>query len=81
VWPPVQLASGQKAVAAEGAKQVLVGSDPNPGGGSVVTYAGWPLSTYVAGTAAGTAQGQALNLNGGLWYVMSPSGVIIRTKP
>ncbi len=81
VWPPVRLASGQKAVAAAGAKQVLLGSDPNPGGGSVVTYSGWPLHTYVADTAAGPAQGQALNLNGGLWYVMSPSGVIIRTKP
>jgi predicted lipoprotein with Yx(FWY)xxD motif len=58
-----------------------LGSDPNPGGGTVVTYSGWPLYTYVADTAAGAAQGQALNLNGGLWYVMSPSGAIIRTKP
>jgi len=81
VWPPVQLTSGQKAVAAGGANQALLGSDPNPGGGSVVTYSGWPLYTYVADTTAGAAQGQALNLNGGLWYVMSPSGAIIRTKP
>jgi predicted lipoprotein with Yx(FWY)xxD motif len=77
----VQLPAGQKAAAAGSAKQTLLGSDPNPGGGSVVTYSGWPLYTYVADTTAGVAQGQALNLNGGLWYVMSPSGAVISTKP
>jgi Secreted repeat of unknown function len=56
------------------------GSDPNPAGGRVVTYARWPLYTYVADTSGGTAKGQALNLNGGLWYVLSPSGKVIRTK-
>ncbi len=60
VWPPVQLTAGQTAVAAGGAKQTLLGSDPIPGGGRVVTYSGWPLYTYVADTAAGVAQGQAL---------------------
>jgi len=29
----------------------------------------------------GADSGQALNLNGGLWYVLSPSGKVIRTKP
>ena len=67
VWPPLQLPAGQTPLAAGAVKQSLLGSDPNPSGGQVVTYAGWPLYTYVADTSAGTAQGQALNLNGGLW--------------
>jgi len=80
VWPPVKLASGTKAAAAGQAKASLLGSDRNPSGGRVVTYNGWPLYTYVADTAAGQAKGQALNLNGGLWYVLSPAGKLIKTK-
>src|SRR5437868_3396947 len=69
-----------KAVATGKAKAALLGSDRNPAGGRVVTYSKWPLYTYVADTAPGQAKGQALNLNGGLWYVLSPSGKVIRTK-
>ena len=53
---------------------------PDPAGGRVVTYAGWPLYTYVTDTAPGTATGQALNLNGGLWYALAPSGQVIHKK-
>lgn len=81
VWPPVKLAKGQKAVATGAAKQSLIGSDKNPSGGSVVTYSKWPLYTYVVDTKPGQARGQATNLNGGLWYVLSPSGKVIKTKP
>ena len=81
VWPPVKLAKGQKAVATGLARQSLLGSDANPSGGSVVTYAKWPLYTYVVDTKPGQAKGQATNLNGGLWYVLSPSGKVIKTKP
>ena len=80
IWPPVKLPSGAKPLASGQAKASLLGSDPNPAGGRVVTYAKWPLYTYVADTAPGQAKGQALNLNGGLWYVLGPSGQVIRTK-
>jgi predicted lipoprotein with Yx(FWY)xxD motif len=80
IWPPVKLPSGGKPVAAGHAKTSLLGSDRSRAGGRVVTYAGWPLYTYVADTHAGVATGQALNLNGGLWYVLAPSGKIDRTK-
>jgi predicted lipoprotein with Yx(FWY)xxD motif len=80
VWPPMQLAKGAKAVAAGKAKASLLGSDRNPSGGRVVTYNRWPLYTYVADRAPGQATGQALNLNGGYWYVLSPSGKVIKTK-
>ena len=48
VWPPVKLPKGAKPVAGGKATQRLLGSDPNPAGGRVVTYHGWPLYTYVA---------------------------------
>jgi predicted lipoprotein with Yx(FWY)xxD motif len=80
VWPPLKL-TGSKPTASGTVKASLLGSDPNPSGGSVVTYAGWPLYTYVADTGPGVAHGQAINLNGGLWYVMSPSGTVIKKKP
>jgi predicted lipoprotein with Yx(FWY)xxD motif len=81
VWPPVKLASGAKATASGQAKASLLGSDANPAGGRVVTYNHWPLYTYVADTKPGQDKGQALNLNGGLWYVLSPAGKVIKTKP
>jgi predicted lipoprotein with Yx(FWY)xxD motif len=80
VWPPVMLAAGAKAVGSGGVKASLLGSDPDPSGDKVVTYAGWPLYLYVADTTPGAHAGQALNLNGGLWYVISPSGQMITKK-
>jgi predicted lipoprotein with Yx(FWY)xxD motif len=81
IWPPAALPTGQQPVAVGLVKQSLLGSDPNPSGGQVITYAGWPLYTYVADTAPGQHSGQAVNLNGGLWYVISPAGKVITTKP
>jgi predicted lipoprotein with Yx(FWY)xxD motif len=80
-WPPLKLPKGAKLAASGKAQPKLLGSDPNPAGGRVVTYAHWPLYTYIADTKAGTAFGQATNLNGGLWYVLSPAGKVIRKKP
>jgi predicted lipoprotein with Yx(FWY)xxD motif len=81
IWPPVKLPSGSRPVAKGQVRARLLGSDPNPSGGRVVTYAKWPLYTYVADTKPGMATGQAVNLNGGLWYALAPSGKVIRTKP
>ena len=78
VWPPLK-ASGKPSVAG-GAKSSLVGTVPNPSGGQVVTYAGWPLYTYISDATPGTAHGQALNNSGGLWYVITPSGQVIKKK-
>jgi predicted lipoprotein with Yx(FWY)xxD motif len=81
IWPPVFVPAGAKLVAAGGAKQALLGSDPDSTGGRVVTYNHWPLYRYLGDPKPGTATGQALNLNGGLWYVLSPSGALIKHKP
>ena len=81
VWPPAFLPKGHKPIASGQVKQSLLGTDPDPAGGQVITYAGWPLYTFVSDTAPGKATGQGLNINGGLWYVLSPSGQVIKTKP
>jgi predicted lipoprotein with Yx(FWY)xxD motif len=80
-WPPLKLKKGQRPTAGGAAKQRLLGSDKNPGGGRVVTYNRWPLYRYIGDSKPGQATGQATNLNGGLWYVLSPSGKIITKKP
>lgn len=80
-WPPLKLPKGAKAVATHAAKPKLLGSDSNPTGGRVVTYHGWPLYFWVGDKKPGQATGQALNVNGGLWYVLSPAGKIIKTNP
>jgi len=77
LWPPTKLSTGQKATAAAEAKASLLGSDPDSEGGQVVTYAGWPLYAYAADSGPGTANGQGLNSEGGLWYVISPTGKVI----
>ncbi len=82
IWPPLKLAAGAKIVAKGSAKQALLGSDKDAAvaGGRVVTYNHWPLYTYLGDPKAGVAAGQALNINGGLWYVLSASGAVITHK-
>jgi len=80
-WPPLFLAAAATKPATSGqVKAALVSSDPDPAGGRVITYAGWPLYLYVADPTAGTAHGQAINSAGGLWFVISPSGKVITKK-
>jgi predicted lipoprotein with Yx(FWY)xxD motif len=73
-WPPLLLPSGDALAAGSGVKATLLGSDPDPAGGRVVTYGGWPLYTFTGDTQPGQATGQDINLNGGKWYVIRPSG-------
>jgi predicted lipoprotein with Yx(FWY)xxD motif len=45
-----------------------------------VTYNHWPLYTYVTDTKPGQTTGQGVNNSGGKWYVLSPSGKVIKKK-
>ena len=81
IWPPLKLKAGQKPTAGGAARKALLGSDPNPSGGRVVTYNHWPLYTYISDSKPGQAKGQAIKLNGGYWYVLSPAGKVIKKKP
>jgi predicted lipoprotein with Yx(FWY)xxD motif len=80
VWPPLIAPKSGVAKAIDGAKQSLIGSVKDPFNGKrVVTYDGWPLYTYVLDNAPHEATGQNVALNGGYWWVLTPTGKIIRT--
>lgn len=68
-WPPV---SGNPK-AGPGIRGKL-GTIKRPGGGLQATYDGHPLYTYIGDNGPGQAQGNNLNLNGGLWYEVRVSG-------
>ena len=76
VWPLVT--SKSKPVAGPGVKSRLLGTIKLANGSRQVTYNGWPLYTYIGDSKPGQANGQAKNLNGGLWYVLSPAGKVIK---
>ncbi len=82
-WPPAAGPADQPPQAGPGVDPGLLSSvpNPNPQGGKVATYNGWPLYTYVGDLAPGNVTGQALDLNGGYWYVMNPSGEVITDPP
>jgi predicted lipoprotein with Yx(FWY)xxD motif len=77
-WPPLRLHAGQTVVAGPGVRGDLLATLPNPGGGRIVTYNGWPLYTYLGDADPGHAAGQGENDDGGYWYAMRPSGQIVR---
>jgi predicted lipoprotein with Yx(FWY)xxD motif len=68
-WPPVKgLATAGPGVT--GKLSVLT----RPDGSVQAAYDGHPLYTYVGDSAPGQANGDGLNLNGGLWHEVTASG-------
>jgi predicted lipoprotein with Yx(FWY)xxD motif len=79
LWPPLTV-TGHPSVSG-GAQDALVGVIQRPDGTSQVTYAGHPLYTYKEDLSPGMITGQAVRQSGGYWFVLSPSGQQIDTKP
>jgi hypothetical protein len=77
----VKISPGARLVAGTAVSADLLGTDRNPSGGRVVTYNGWPLYTYANDVQPGQTTGQAIDLNGGYWYVMRPSGKPLTERP
>lgn len=73
IWPPLKVKKGQKPTAGGAARKKLLGTY-----GRVVSYNGWPLYTYITDHKPGQATGQGVDNSGGLWYVLSPSGKVIK---
>ncbi len=69
-WPPVLLPSGQPTASGSLSGTLSAVQDPN---GRQVQYKGHFLYRYTGDTAAGQANGNGKNLNGGIWYVATPS--------
>jgi len=81
-WPPLVLPAGVTTpLAGPGVESSLLGTTKRSDGTTQVTYNKWPLYLWVGDSQPGQATGQGINNLGGLWYVKSPSGHEITTKP
>ena len=70
-WPPVYTVG--RPVAGSGVKRGLLGTLMRRDGSRQVTYAGKPLYFY-AHEGPGQVLCHNVNLNGGYWWVLAPSG-------
>ncbi len=77
-WPPVPAPSPLPA-SLPGVSGAL-GTTTRSDGSRQLSVAGHPVYTFAGDTAPGQTKGQGITLNGGLWTVVSPSGVP-DTKP
>jgi predicted lipoprotein with Yx(FWY)xxD motif len=77
-WPPLLTTTAH--VTGTGLKPSMLGTTKRTDGTLQITYNGHPLYRFLKDTKAGQASGQGLNVSGGLWWVMSPSGAVIKTK-
>jgi predicted lipoprotein with Yx(FWY)xxD motif len=76
-WPPL-LTKGSPKVTV-GLKQSLLGTTRRKDGSMQVTYAGHPLY-YFSGDKGTKITCQHVNLHGGFWYVVKPSGAANMAK-
>jgi predicted lipoprotein with Yx(FWY)xxD motif len=76
-WPPL-VVHGPILVGA-GVNRALVGTLHRPGGSTQLSYNGHPLYTYVLDVKPGMITGQAIDQDGGPWYVLNPAGNEIHT--
>ncbi len=77
-WPPL-LESGPVTVG-KGVDASLVGTLHRPGGSTQLSYGGHPLYTYNLDVTPGMVTGQAVDQDGGLWYVLNAKGQQVTTS-
>lgn len=78
-WPPV-VVDGDVRVTAETIQTDMIGTIQRRDGSMQLTYAGWPLY-YYAPEQPGQVDGQGIDSFGGEWYLIGPSGEVIREEP
>lgn len=71
-WPPLLTEGPPKAEA--GAMASQLGTTKRKDGTVQVTYAGWPLYTYVGDNGPGEPNGNDISLFGAQWYALQPDG-------
>jgi predicted lipoprotein with Yx(FWY)xxD motif len=76
-WPPL-IRSGPVRVG-RGVNPALVGMLRRPDGSTQLSYGGHPLYSYNLDATPGMVTGQAIDQDGGLWYVLSGRGAQITT--
>ena len=73
-WPAYMVKGKAKPTAGSGASAALVGTIKH-GKGLQVTYAGYPLYTYVGDTKAGQVNGEGKEKT---WYVVDTKGALVK---
>jgi predicted lipoprotein with Yx(FWY)xxD motif len=71
-WPPLTTAGEPEA--ASGAQSSMLGTIERSDGTMQVTYAGWPLYTFVEDKAPGEDNGTDSKAFGATWYPLHPNG-------
>jgi predicted lipoprotein with Yx(FWY)xxD motif len=70
-WPPLTVADAASLAGGDGVDASLLKTVDHPGGGTQVTYNGWPLYYFAGDSAPGDTNGQG---QGGIWYAVDPTG-------
>jgi predicted lipoprotein with Yx(FWY)xxD motif len=71
-WPPLTTEGAAKGMG--GVQAAKLGTTKRSDGTVQVTYAGWPLYTYVADTKPGEDNGTDVKAFGATWYPLHPNG-------
>lgn len=71
-WPPLTTEGAAKGMS--GVQAAKLGTTKRSDGTVQVTYAGWPLYTYVADTKPGEDNGTDVKAFGATWYPLHPNG-------
>ena len=77
-WPPLTGAAAQTSGAANDAE---TGTITRSDGSTQITYGGHPLYYYAGDAKAGDTSGQGLDVNGGKWWLVAPTGKPISAAP
>jgi predicted lipoprotein with Yx(FWY)xxD motif len=77
-WPPLVVT--QPLRLGKGVDPSLVGTLKRPDGSTQVSYGGHPLYAYNLDVTPGLVTGQAIDQDGGLWYVINADGKQVTTS-
>ena len=77
-WPA--LTSSAPVTAGSGVTAADIGSLTRTDGSKQVTYKGHPLYYFALDKAPGDIKGQGLNDFGAKWWLLSPSGSVIKSS-
>jgi predicted lipoprotein with Yx(FWY)xxD motif len=71
-WPPLTTSAAAEAMS--GVQKSMLGTIERPDGTTQVTYAGWPLYTFVEDKKPGEDNGTDSKAFGASWYPLHPNG-------
>lgn len=71
-WPPLTSSSAAKAMS--GVNSAMLGTIKRSDGTTQITYAGWPLYTFVEDKKPGEDNGTDSKAFGASWYPLHPNG-------